>query len=125
MNDAADTPALRADPTRSTTLATSQATRWLALGAIVGPIVFMLAWLVLGELRPGYSPVRQQISELALGPNGVLMGGAFVLGGLLVLAGVVGFFRATRAEVGPRHAGAARPCWRCRRSGRSSPASST
>lgn len=32
-------------------------------------------------------------------PNGVLVGGVFVLGGLLVLAGVVGSLQATRADV--------------------------
>jgi hypothetical membrane protein len=101
----AASPTRSADPARSAepaTPATSQATRRLALGAVAGPVLFTLAWLVLGLLRSGYSQLRQQISDLALGPNGVLMGGAFVLGGLLVLAGMVGIFQATRADVGTK-----------------------
>ena len=28
---------------------------WLALGAVLGPLVFTLAWLVLGAVSPGYT----------------------------------------------------------------------
>ncbi len=70
--------------------------RWPALGAVVGPVLFMLAWFVLGLMRPGYSPVRQQLSDLAVGANGGLMTAAFVVGGLLLLAGVVGIFQGIR-----------------------------
>jgi hypothetical membrane protein len=77
--------------------------RWLALGAGAGPLLFTSAWFVLGLLSPGYtlfgtliapySPVSQPISGLGLGPTGPWMNAAFVLGGLLLLAGVVGVFR--------------------------------
>lgn len=83
------------------------ASRWLALGAVAGPVLFTLAWLVLGFLSPGftlfgtliapYSPVSQPISGLGLGPTGPFMNTAFVLGGLLILAGVVGIFQGVRA----------------------------
>jgi hypothetical membrane protein len=76
--------------------------RWLALGAVAGPLLFTCAWLVLGLLSPGYplfgawispySPVSQPISGLGLGSTGPWMNAAFVLGGLLLLAGVVGVF---------------------------------
>src|SRR6266700_6882976 len=39
--------------------------RWLALGAIAGPVLFTLAWIVLGPLRPGYTSVSEQMSALA------------------------------------------------------------
>ena len=76
--------------------------RWLALGTVAGPVLFTFAWLVLGLLSPGYtlfgvlispySPVSQPISGLGLGLTGPWMNSAFVVGGLLLLAGVVGVF---------------------------------
>src|ERR1700719_2319464 len=70
---------------------------WLSLGAGAGPILFTIAWLVLGFLSPGYSlwgtriapysPISQPLSGLGLGPTGPYMNAAFVLHGLLILAG--------------------------------------
>jgi hypothetical membrane protein len=65
-------------------------TNWLALGAIAGPVLFVLAFIVLGLSRPGYSAVRQSVSALGIGPNGGLMDAAFVLGALFIFAGVIG-----------------------------------
>ena len=84
-----------------------EATRWLALGAVVGPLQFVLASVVLGLLRPGYSPVSQQVSALAVGPNGVFMRAAFVLYGPLVIVGVIAVFRGFKHELG------AVACWAC------------
>jgi hypothetical membrane protein len=88
--------------------------RWLALGAIAGPVLFTLAWVVLGFLSPGYtifgtriapySPVSQPISGLGLGTTGPYMNAAFILGGLLLLAGVIGVFH----TIGPTHRPGAR-----------------
>ena len=85
---------------------TPETARWLALGAVAGPILFTLAWFVLGFLSPGYtiygtriapySPISQPISGLGLGPTGPFMNAAFVLSGLLLLAGVVGIFQGIR-----------------------------
>ncbi|HKN43770.1 MAG TPA: hypothetical protein VJW23_07585, partial [Propionibacteriaceae bacterium] len=51
--------------------------RWLALGALAGPVLFTLAWLILGAVSPGYtvagtwispySAITQPISGLGLG----------------------------------------------------------
>ena len=83
--------------------ATSQTARWLALGAVAGPLHFTLAWLILGFVSPGfvlfgsliapYSPISHPISGLGLPPNGPYMNAAFVLSGLLLLAGVIGVYR--------------------------------
>src|SRR6266487_1379145 len=83
--------------------ASPQAPRWLALGAVVGPVLFTLAWLVLGFLSPGYtawgtriapySPISQSISGLGLGITAPFMNTAFVFSGLLILVGVIGTFR--------------------------------
>jgi hypothetical protein len=85
---------------------TGLAARRLALGAVAGPVLFTLAWLVLGFLSPGYilfgtliapySAISQPISGLGLGPTALFMNTAFVLGGLLLLAGVVGIFWSIR-----------------------------
>jgi hypothetical protein len=65
-----DTLSRSAQPATS---ATPKTARTLALGAIVGPVLFTLAWLILGFLSPGYtlwgtliapySPVHQPISD--------------------------------------------------------------
>lgn len=74
--------------------------RWLALGAVTGPIVLTSAWLVLGLLSPGYtlwgtqiapySAISQPFSGLGLGPTGPWMNAAFVVSGLLMIAGAAG-----------------------------------
>lgn len=80
--------------------------RYLALGAVAGPVAFTLAWLVLGFMSPGYkmwdivvpsySAISQPISGLGLGVTAPYMNAAFVLCGLALLVGVVGIVR--RAE---------------------------
>jgi Protein of unknown function (DUF998) len=83
--------------------------RWLTLGAVAGPVLFTLSWLILGFLSPGYtawgihfapySPIVQPISGLGLGPTGPYMNAAFVLCGVFVLVGVAGIFLSVR-EIG-------------------------
>ena len=89
----------------------SPVARWLALGAVAGPILFTLAWVILGTLSPGYtawgvriapySPISQPISGLGLGPTAPFMNAAFVLSGLLMLVGVVGIFQGIREMGAP------------------------
>jgi hypothetical membrane protein len=90
-------------------LATPETGRWLALGAIVGPVLFALAWVVLGLLQPstrteygvigGVSgAISNPISGLGVGPNAQFFNAAFVLSGLMLLAGVVGVFQTTRVS---------------------------
>src|SRR5436305_13481194 len=86
--------------------ASPEATRWLALGAVAGPVLFTLAWFILGFLSPGYtawgtriapySPISQGISGLGLGITAPFMNTAFVFSGLLILASVVGIFQGIR-----------------------------
>jgi hypothetical protein len=90
--------------------ATPEATRWLALGAVAGPVLFTLAWFVLGFLSPGftifgteiasYSPIIQPISGLGLGPTAPFMNAAFVLSGVLLMAGVIGVFQTPTIRAG-------------------------
>jgi hypothetical membrane protein len=91
--------------------------RVLALGAVVGPALFTLAWLALGFVSSGYtvsgthiapySHISQPISGLGMSGTAPFMNTAFVLSGVLLLAGVLGVFRGT--------AGSGRPVprWTC------------
>ena len=105
--DDATTPVLIGEGfAKPAALATPKAIRWLALGAVAGPVLFTLAWVVLGFLSPGYtawgtriapySPISQPISGLGLGPTAPFMNATFVLSGLLILVGVVGIFQGIR-----------------------------
>jgi hypothetical protein len=67
----------------------SHSAPWLALGAVVGPVIFAVAWVVLGLVRSGYSAISQPISALAIGPNGTPMDAAFLADGILTMVGVV------------------------------------
>jgi hypothetical protein len=108
-----DPPTLLTNPAPAAPAA-PQPPRWLVLGAVAGPILFTLAWVVLGSLSPGYtifgtriapySPVSQPISGLGLGDTGPFMNAAFILGGLLLLAGVIAVFQ----TIGPTGRPAAR-----------------
>src|ERR1700681_4063256 len=83
---------------------------WLALGAVAGPVLFTLGWLVLGFISPGYtmwgarvapySAISQPLSGLGLGPSGPIMNAVFILSGLLMMAGAVGVFRSI-SELSP------------------------
>jgi len=84
--------------------AVKESMHWLALGAIAGPVLFTLAWLVLGFISPGftiwgtviapYSPISAGISGLGLGITAPYLNAAFMLLGLLLLAGVAGIYQA-------------------------------
>ena len=84
----------------STGKAESRWPRRLALGAVAGPVLFTMAWIVLGAISTGYtvagtwispySAITQPISGLGLGETGPYMNSAFILSGLLLLAGVIG-----------------------------------
>ncbi|AVT35917.1 hypothetical protein C6W10_04960 [Plantactinospora sp. BB1] len=96
-------PAARSD-TRPSVQPGHPIARRLALGAVVGPALFTLAWLVLGVVSDGYtlfdhrftdySPVSQPISGLGMGATAPYMNSAFVVTGLILLVGVVAVFRA-------------------------------
>ena len=91
--------------------ATSTASRWLALGAVAGPILFTAAWFILGFLSPGLvfagsplipaSPITAPISGLGLGPTAPFMNAAFVLSGILLITGVLGVFTTSELAGAP------------------------
>jgi hypothetical protein len=89
-----------------------ESARWLALGAVAGPVIFTLGWLILGFLSPGYtlwgiriapySAISQAISGLGLGATAPYMNTIFVLSGTLMLAGVAGILGSIGTMLSPR-----------------------
>jgi hypothetical membrane protein len=55
--------------------------RRLALGGIVGPVVFVASWALLGEVKDRYSPIHDAISDLAAvhASTRIFMTAAFVV----------------------------------------------
>ncbi len=64
----------------------------VALAGILGPIVLGIADLTAGLSEPGYNPIRDSISSLALTPMGWLQTVGFLTVGLLAEVFVVGLF---------------------------------
>ncbi|MBQ1080450.1 DUF998 domain-containing protein [Nocardiopsis sp. B62] len=61
----------------------------------VGSWLFVAVFLLDGLTRPGYHPLRQPVSALALGPRGWIQTTNFVLCGLLIAAGATALPTAT------------------------------
>jgi len=74
----------------------SQVDRWLALGGVVGPILFVLTFTIAGVLRPGYSPISKAISDLGIGDNAWALNGSLVILGSLMIGLDVAFYGALR-----------------------------
>lgn len=68
------------------------------IGSIVGAAgawLFVAVALLDGVTRPGYDPVRQPVSALALGARGWVQTTNFVVSGLLITTSALGIHRAT------------------------------
>jgi hypothetical membrane protein len=72
----------------------------LVWGGVVGPVVFTTVFLVLGAVRPGYEPLRHQVSYLSLGDGGWIQTASFLVTGVLVLAFAIGLRRRLTGGVG-------------------------
>jgi len=71
-------------------------TRWLLLGGVVGPLLFIVVFLIEGATRPGYSAWRNYVSDLALSNQGWEQAANFLVCGVLVIGLAVGLRRALR-----------------------------
>lgn len=76
--------------------------RWLALGGLIGPLVFVVAFTGAGLLRPGYSPIDQTVSDLGVGDNDWIVNGSVILVGLSLVGFAIAFYRAVRPWSGAR-----------------------
>jgi hypothetical membrane protein len=72
--------------TRTLTTHTGSTTRLLALGGVIGPLIFAVACTVAGFLRAGYSPLHQAISDLGVGSLAWLLNVPVIVMGLLLIA---------------------------------------
>lgn len=55
---------------RSKPAGSDRLTRWLLVGGVIGPLLFIVVFLIEGATRPGYSVWRNYVSELALSDQG-------------------------------------------------------
>src|SRR5262245_38384624 len=76
--------------------------RWLALGGLIGPLLFTVTYTLAGLLRPGYSPVDQAISDLGIGDHAWLLNGSLILLGLLLVGFTISFYRTIRPPAATR-----------------------
>src|SRR6266581_2534197 len=102
LNDNETTPVLIGEGfAKPAAQASPEATRWLALGAIVGPVLFTLAWVVLGffqGIREMGALARWSCTVLlALSPLGMVVDGIFTLESFL--PHTAGFLLATASPV--------------------------
>lgn len=84
-------------PTAAPPPSTPGRERGLLACGVAGPVLFVLAFLVEGATRPGYSAFRHPVSSLALGEYGWTQRANFLLTGALLLAFAVGTRPALRA----------------------------
>ncbi|MCL5995126.1 MAG: DUF998 domain-containing protein [Chloroflexi bacterium] len=71
----------------------------LACGAI-GPLLFIVVFLIEGATRADYNPLRQPVSSLSIGDFGWMQVANFIITGLLLLAFAIGLRRALRPSGG-------------------------
>jgi hypothetical protein len=71
----------------------------LACGAI-GPLFFIVMFLIEGATRADYNPLKQPVSSLSIGSLGWMQSLNFIISGLLLLAFAVGLRPALRASGG-------------------------
>jgi len=71
---------------------------WLACG-VIGPILFVIVFLLEGATRANYSALRQPISSLLIGELGWMQMVNFLVTGLLLLIFALGLRRAVRGTI--------------------------
>ncbi len=76
----------------------------LGLGGVIAPIQFTVLMYIAGLLRPGYSHVTQQISELGEigGSTAAIQNTGFFVAGLLIIAVSWGFHKGVTGGEGSR-----------------------
>ena len=75
-------------------------TRTLLRAGVIGPVLFVVIFLVEGATRPGYDPVLTFVSQLSLGEGGWLQIASFVVTGALMVAFAAGLGRAWGSSQG-------------------------
>lgn len=74
--------------------------RPFTLAGVIGSILFVLVFTILGLLRPGYSPINQVVSDLGIGQDAWILNTNLVVFGLLSMLFAIGFYQAMRKSIG-------------------------
>ena len=77
-------------------------TRWLLTGGVIGPVLFVVVFLVEGWTRPNYDPMTMFVSLLSLTDAGWQQIANFLVGGALIAGGAVGLRVVMRDGPGSR-----------------------
>jgi hypothetical membrane protein len=72
------------------TIDQSTTTRFLIAGGAIGPLLFIIVFLIEGATRPGYSAWHHYVSSLSLSDQGWMQIANFLACGLLTLGFAVG-----------------------------------
>jgi hypothetical membrane protein len=78
----------------------SMATRLLLACGVIGPLLFIIVFLIEGATRADYNPFRYPISSLSIGAMGWTQAANFLLLGVLLVAFAIGLRRALRGSRG-------------------------
>ncbi len=70
-------------------------TKWLLICGQLGCILFIVLFLIQGQLRAAYSPLKFPISSLSIGEFGWIQRINFLISGSLIFLFAIGFRRAT------------------------------
>jgi hypothetical protein len=84
-----------------------RSTRLLLWCGIIGPAIFVTAFLIEGATRAGYDPLRLPISLLSLGDLGWMQTANFILDGALLIAFALGLRRSIAPSGWPSRFGPA------------------
>ena len=84
------------DRVLTSTASQSRPTRWLLVGGVIGPLLFIVVFLIEGATRPGYSAWRNYVSDLALSDQGWEQIANFIVCGSLCVGFAVGLRRIWR-----------------------------
>jgi hypothetical protein len=68
----------------------NSATRYLIAGGVIGPLLFIIVFLIEGATRPGYNAWHHYVSNLSLSNQGWMQIANFLVCGLLTLGFAVG-----------------------------------
>jgi len=74
---------------------------WLLTGGVIGPILLVVVFLILGWTQLGYDPMRMYLSYLSRAEAGWVAVAATVVSSLLMAGGAIGLRGAMRTSEGP------------------------
>src|SRR5689334_5876007 len=78
----------------------STATRLLLVCGVIGPLLFIIVFLIEGATRENYNPFRYAVSSLSIGDRGWIQAANFLMVGVLLVAFAIGLRRALKGSRG-------------------------